>query len=73
MHYVEYIYLIAALMILCFMWVERSLLISSTYLQLALAAGVCMGMYIFRRKQRIKREQLLEEEISKLNEEDETP
>ena len=72
MHYVEYIYLVSALMILCFMLVERNLLSSSTHLQLGLAAGAFIGMYFYRRKQRINREQMLEEEMRKLNEEEET-
>lgn len=72
MHYVEYIYLLSAAMIVCFMLLERALLSSSTLLQLALAAGACIGMYFFRRKQRLKREQRIAEEIRKLNEEDQS-
>ena len=73
MYYVEYIYLVSALMILCFMGGERSLLTSSTQLQLGLATAACIGMYFLRRRQRIKRDQLLKEEIRKLNEEEQTP
>ncbi|MEM6633289.1 MAG: hypothetical protein AAF694_26695 [Bacteroidota bacterium] len=68
MHYVEYIYLVAALMVGLFMVIERSILSSTTVVQLSVAVLLFSGMYVFRRKQRIKREKLIQAELHKLKE-----
>ena len=71
MHYVEYIYLIAGLMIAVFMWVERSILSGNTQIKLGAAILLLMGMYVLRRSQRMKREKILHAEIDRLREEEE--
>ncbi len=70
MHYVEYIYLLSFGMIGIFMVVEKPILTSTTQIQLGVAAGICLGMYFYRRKQRLQREDLISEEMKKLDEEE---
>ena len=72
MHYIEYIYLLSFAMIAIFMVVEKSILTSPIQIQLGMAAGLCVGMYAYRRKQRLKREELISEKMRKLDDEEQT-
>ncbi len=66
MHYVEYIYLSAALMMVIFAIIEYDYLAASTLTGLFLASIICIFMYFFRKKRRKKLDKFRREEIEQL-------
>ena len=69
MKYFEYVYLALAIMCLIFLATEYNNINTRTLIYVLIATGIFSFMYSFKRQQRIRYEDYVEEQMKKLEEE----
>ncbi|MCB0836234.1 MAG: hypothetical protein KDD63_06110 [Bacteroidetes bacterium] len=69
MKYFEYVYLALAIMCLIFLATEYNNINTRTLIYVLIATGIFSFMYSFKRRQRIRYEDYVEEQMKKLEEE----
>ena len=71
MKYFEYVYMALAIMCLIFLATEWNTIPTRTMVYVLIATGIFSFMYSFKRRQRIRYESFVEEQMRKLEEEEE--